>query len=176
MMKYGIGAVALILGGLIAWYVFSNNPGPETTESVDSTNPENKSQLTEGTSSTTTTNAGAVENSAAGGPTSPLKVEGHKVGDGVTSDSGTEEENDEEDYGEPVSKEDFKDFITTALDELAEDETTALAIIKEMDKIARAQPAHEEEVARFYRECAKRPKVSPKVQEACQQAMRDKGL
>ena len=172
-MKYGIGAVALILGGLIAWYIFSNNPSTEPTESVEPSSSENKAPVTEAASSNSTT--GSVENSNAEGPTALPKIEGQKHADG-TSGENLEEESDEEDYSEPVSKEDFKDFITTALDELAEDETTALAIIKEMDKIAHAQPNHEEEVARFYRECAKRPKISPKVQEACQQAIRDKGL
>ncbi|MBI2520091.1 MAG: hypothetical protein HYV97_06730 [Bdellovibrio sp.] len=173
MMKYGIVGVALILGGLIAWYVFSNNPSSENAEGVDTTSSEKKSPVSESTSPTS--NPGTVENSTPEGQTTAPRIEGQKNAEGSASES-IEEESDEEDYGEPVSKEDFKDFITTALDELAEDETTALAIIKEMDKIARAQPAHEEEVARFYRECAKRPKVTPKVQEACQQAMREKGL
>ena len=174
-MKYAIGIGAVILGGLIAWYVFTtNHQTPDTsTETADGVSTSKKAPSTSEPS--TATSATTTENKDSSG-LPPVKVEGKKRTEGVAGEPGSDEENSEEDYGEPVSKEDFKDFITTALDELAEDETTAIAIVKEMDKISRAQPNHEDEVLRFYRECAKRPKVSPKVQEACNQALRDKGF
>jgi hypothetical protein len=171
-MKYGIAIGAVLLGALIAWYVFLNKPVVDPSGERQEQTQVNDSQSSESappgnnSSSPTTTTEGAT-------PGKIKMKEGGTASPGMASD---EEGEDEEDYNEPVSKEDFKDFINTALDELAEDETTAIAIVKEMVKIHRAQPSHEDEIIRFYKDCSHNTKVSNKVSELCTPALREKGF
>jgi|GEM_PF-5003786 len=175
-MKYAIAGVTLVVALLIGWYLYSNG---------QSVNEESNNQATTSSGQNSNSNSEAKTDGSTDG-TNSAGANGNASGkttDGAVTSSGNEsqenngdEETDEEDYSEPVSKEDFKDFINTALDELAEDETTAVAIVTEMDKIQRAQPNHEEEVARFYRECVKKNKVPQKVKDLCSAAMKERGL
>lgn len=78
-----------------------------------------------------------------------------------------EGEMEEEDYSEPVDKEDFVDFVNAALDELETDEAMATAIVREMGKILDAQPQLQDEGARFFRACLNKS-VSANVKSRCQ--------
>ena len=78
----------------------------------------------------------------------------------------------EDDYGEEVSREDFADFITTALEEITEeDEPTSLAIVSEMGKIVDAQAAHRDEGLRFFRGCVEHAKLSDRIKDRCRQEL-----
>ena len=72
-------------------------------------------------------------------------------------------------YSEDVSAEDFKEFISVALEELSAGEEMAEAIITEMQKIAQAQPNHLDQVKYFYRECAQNSTLSSDNQRLCRE-------
>ena len=75
---------------------------------------------------------------------------------------------DTPEYSEEVSEEDFKEFISVALEELSSSDDMAEAIIVEMQKIGAAQPDHLEQVKFFYRECATNTSLSSDNQQLCQ--------
>ena len=79
------------------------------------------------------------------------------------------DESDIPEYSEEVSGEDFKEFITVALEELSGGEEMAEAIITEMQKIAQAQPNHIDQVKYFYRECSQSSTLSIDNQRLCKE-------
>lgn len=79
-----------------------------------------------------------------------------------------EDYEDTPEYSEEVSEEDFKEFISVALEELSSSDDMAEAIIVEMQKIGAAQPDHIEQVKFFYRECATNTSLSSDNQQLCQ--------
>jgi len=169
--------MALIITGALVWYFKSSSPstpdsGIQTSSSRTETTSTASGEDDKSQTDMTTTQS---EDQKQADKKEPQFKERPTPPDGIVSDEDSDEA-DEEDYSEPVSKEDFKDFIQTALTELSEDEQTAMAIVREMAKIGKAQPGHDEEIINFYRECSSRPKIFDSVKQICQDALKERGI
>ena len=81
------------------------------------------------------------------------------------------EENIDPEYAEQVSKEDFQEFITAAIEELDSGEDMAIALALEMKKIQIAQPLHRDIIQTFYEECLQKNNLSVEVKNLCRESL-----
>ncbi len=164
-MKIIIGVVVLFCAALGLWYFLGQDKNMEVDQGLID-QPEQHSQIQK-TSDTSI---------ALPKETIQLNDQEKEINTPYPKDeelSNAENTEDvEEDYGEEVSHEDFADFITTALEEIIEeDEATSIAIVSEMGKIVDAQPSHKDEGLRFFRSCLENAKLNEQVKSHCQQEL-----
>ena len=74
-------------------------------------------------------------------------------------------------YAEQVSKEDFQEFITAAIEELDSGEDMAVALALEMRKIQVAQPLHQDIIRTFYEECLQKENLASEVKNLCRKSL-----
>ena len=176
-MKILFGFIAIIIVSSL-FYFFTSTKNDVGTEQTVMEKMQEESPEEENTNISTTEEKETVaedDNQNQGVTNSPIENDDNEqtIDREDKTDQAQEEialdENDIPEYSEEVSGEDFKEFITVALEELSGGEEMAEAIITEMQKIAQAQPNHIDQVKFFYRECSQSSTLSVDNQRLCKE-------